>query len=47
MEKWQSKVCVVTGASSGIGAEIVNQLLNFGVNVVGMNRNIEKVQVKV
>lgn len=44
MEKWRGKNAVVTGASAGIGAEIVKDLARSGVNVVGLARRPEKVE---
>lgn len=47
MDKWKGKVAVVTGVSSiGIGREIVKKLVEHGVNVVGLARRVERVEVK-
>lgn len=46
MEKWKGKCAVVTGVSSiGIGREIVKSLVEHGVNVVGLARRVERVEV--
>ena len=44
MDRWQNRVAVVTGASSGIGAAIVKQLVEAGFIVVGMARRKERVE---
>ena len=43
MEKWKGKIAVVTGASSGIGASIFVDLARNGVTVIGMSRNLAKI----
>lgn len=45
MEKWLGKTAIVTGASSGIGEAIVGDFAKNGINVIGLGRRCEKIEV--
>ncbi|CAL4124248.1 unnamed protein product [Meganyctiphanes norvegica] len=44
MNRWNGRVALVTGASSGIGAAICRQLVEHGMTVIGAARSHSKVQ---
>lgn len=45
LERYKGRVALVTGASSGIGAEIVRAFATRGIRVAGCARSLEKLKV--
>jgi NAD(P)-dependent dehydrogenase (short-subunit alcohol dehydrogenase family) len=43
--RWAGRVALVTGGNSGIGAAITRRLLELGLIVVALDRNIDSLQV--
>lgn len=44
MERWIGKICVITGASSGIGSACAKELAAAGVIVIGLARRVELIE---
>lgn len=44
MDRWQGKVAIVTGASSGMGAATAIKLASAGMITVGLARRVERVE---
>ncbi|KAL1404808.1 hypothetical protein pipiens_001028 [Culex pipiens pipiens] len=44
MDRWQGKVAIVTGASSGMGAATAVKLASAGMITVGLARRVERVE---
>jgi len=44
ISRWEGRLALVTGAGSGIGAEISRALVQYNINVVGCGRNKAKIE---
>ncbi|XP_022525622.2 dehydrogenase/reductase SDR family member 11 [Astyanax mexicanus] len=44
MERWKGRVALVSGASVGIGAAVVKELVQHGMKVVGCARSVDKIE---
>ena len=45
MDRWAGRVALVTGAGSGIDASVARRLVVEGMQVVGADLNVDRVQV--
>uniref|UniRef100_A0A336LR99 CSON011823 protein n=1 Tax=Culicoides sonorensis TaxID=179676 RepID=A0A336LR99_CULSO len=43
MDYWKEKIAIVTGASAGIGAQILVDLAKAGLTVIGLARRIDRI----
>ena len=43
--EWVGKVAIVTGASAGIGLDLIRALASSGIKTIGCARNISKIEV--